>query len=354
MRQCIQIAILTLIPFLGLRAQDASVNVVHGVPGLPAPVEVRANGSPLFTFDYGDVQGPLQVPAGNYTFEVVLQGNPILSLTATLNPGVSYTAVAHLLEGGNPTLSAFVDDLSDVPGEGSRLVIRHLADAPAVDVYARQLFTPSSFAAVLSGASNGAEAALEVATGTYRAFIAPAGTVTPVSGLLTLPLSSDEVTFAHAVGVVGTPSFQVITFTRDQVAPVQPPLTATISGVSGGGTLFVLNNAPSFGEPFLVGLVGGLPNAEGILHLGLSDQAFLNFTLPLELGFLGAPGNFLYQSTETLLPIQLDGTGSFVADFEIPLSHQADFSGIYCQISYVDAGANAAGLVLSDLLSIEN
>lgn len=353
MRASFAIAIFTLLLLGAARAQDATVNVVHGVPGLPEAVEVRANGSPLFTFDYGDVQGPLQVPAGAYTFEVVLQGNPILSLTATLDAGVSYTAIAHLQEGGTPTLSAFVDDLSEVPQNGSRLVIRHLADAPAVDFFARRLFSFQPYAPVVEGASNGAEAALEVGAGLYRAFIAPAGTTDPVAGPLTLGLGPDEVTFVHAVGVVGTPSFQVIGFERDQEVGPTAPLNASISGVSGGGTLFVSTATPGFGAPFQIGVTGGRPDAFGFLHIGRSDERFLFFDLPLDLSLLGAPGNFLYQSTDFVRPIRLDAMGMFSTDLEIPVSAQAHFDGIYIQVSYLDGGANALGLVLTDLLSIE-
>ena len=32
-------------------AQDATLTVLHGVPGLPAPVEVFANGNSLFSFE---------------------------------------------------------------------------------------------------------------------------------------------------------------------------------------------------------------------------------------------------------------------------------------------------------------
>ena len=42
-----------------LPAQDARLTVLHGVPGLPAPVQVFANGNQLFSFEYGEQRGPL-------------------------------------------------------------------------------------------------------------------------------------------------------------------------------------------------------------------------------------------------------------------------------------------------------
>jgi tellurite resistance protein len=69
------------------------------------------------------------------------------------------------------------------------------------------------------------------------------------------------------------------------MTPIEPPPTATITGATGAGSPIVLNSAPSLGELFLVGLVGGLPGARAILHLGPSDATLKNVPLPLELGF---------------------------------------------------------------------
>jgi hypothetical protein len=91
------------------------VSVVHGIPGLPAPVTVRANTQPLFTFDYRDIRGPLVVAPGTYAFDVLLNGSPVLNRTDTVQRGDDVTIVAHLSNAGAPVLSAFANDLSPLP-----------------------------------------------------------------------------------------------------------------------------------------------------------------------------------------------------------------------------------------------
>ena len=64
-----------------LPAQDATVTVLHGIPGLSAPVDVFANGTQLFSFSYGDQEGPLTLPPGSYALEVRQNGGTLLSLS---------------------------------------------------------------------------------------------------------------------------------------------------------------------------------------------------------------------------------------------------------------------------------
>ena len=56
--------------------------------------------------------------------------------TPTLPAGGNVTLVAHLSESGQPTITPFVNDVSSVPAGQARLVVRHTAAAPAVDVLA--------------------------------------------------------------------------------------------------------------------------------------------------------------------------------------------------------------------------
>ena len=87
-----------------LPAQDAKVTVLHGVPGLPAPVQVFANGNQLFSFDYGDQRGPLSLPAGAYQLDVRLNGSTILSTNANVAAGLDYSVVANLTATAAPSI----------------------------------------------------------------------------------------------------------------------------------------------------------------------------------------------------------------------------------------------------------
>ena len=50
--------------------------------------------------------------------------------------GANITVVAHLDADGDPKLTPFVNDVSKIPAGDARLVVRHTAAAPAVDVRA--------------------------------------------------------------------------------------------------------------------------------------------------------------------------------------------------------------------------
>ena len=114
-----------------------------------------ANGAQLFTFDYGDQQGPLTLPPGNYALEVRQNGNTLLSLNAALAANIDYSVIANLDASGTPQLNAFGNALDNVALPTSRLYVRHTAAAPAVDVILEQNGTT---VATIPGVTNGNEA----------------------------------------------------------------------------------------------------------------------------------------------------------------------------------------------------
>ena len=98
--------------------------------------------SALEDFKPGTVAGPLDLPAGAHKVTVFPASNtegtgkPVISADATLKAGVNYSLVAHLTADGTPTLTPYVNDVSPVDAGQARLVVRHDAAAPAVDVRA--------------------------------------------------------------------------------------------------------------------------------------------------------------------------------------------------------------------------
>lgn len=121
--------------------ETGSVYAVHGIPGTPVDVYVDGTRA-IDDFEPGTAKGPLQVPAGSRqvtNFPAAApddSGSPLLSGTADVPAGGNATLVAHLSAQGQPTLTPFVNDVSAVPAGQSRLVVRHTAAAPAVDVLA--------------------------------------------------------------------------------------------------------------------------------------------------------------------------------------------------------------------------
>lgn len=223
---------------LPIAAQDAAVTVVHGVPGLPAPVEVFANGGALFMFDYGEQRGPLRLQPNTYALEVRLGGTPILSASATVAAGLDYTVVAHLDAGGTPRLSVFQNGLQPLALPAARLYIRHLAQAPAVDVVLEQGGTT---VATIPNLANGQEAVADVAPGRYAARLVAGGTT--AFGPVDLVVENGLGYGIFAVGNVAQPNFtlllQRIALTaRATVAHGIPGLPAPVAVRAGGTPLF--------------------------------------------------------------------------------------------------------------------
>jgi hypothetical protein len=177
---------------------DAQVSVLHGIPD--TPVDVYVNGElTLDDFEPGDLAGPLELPAGDY--EVALtatdaadDSEPVLGpVTLSVESGMNYTAVAHLDEAGDPTVTPFANDTSETAAGEGRLTVRHVAAAPAVDILA-------GGEAVVSDLSNPDEASLDLAAGTVSAAVALAGTTDPVIGPADVTVSEGALTIVYAWG----------------------------------------------------------------------------------------------------------------------------------------------------------
>ena len=192
-----------------------TVTVVHGVPGLTVDVYVNGNLT-LPNFEPGTVTDPLDLPVGDYEIIIVAPGgdpaNPVLSGSAAVTAGLNASIVAHLTETGQPMLSVFVNDDSPILDDTSRLVVRHLAAAPAVDValYDDDDLDDKDLVAKFENLANPNEQQGEVPEDDYYATISPAGTDTPVAGPLELELDERTSTIVYAVGSLSDSSFTLL------------------------------------------------------------------------------------------------------------------------------------------------
>ncbi|MFE5410199.1 DUF4397 domain-containing protein [Microbacterium sp. NPDC056569] len=186
------------VPATASTSTNAVLSVLHGIPD--TPVDVYVNGDlTLDDFQPGDLAGPLDLPAGAY--EVALTApdaadasSPVLGpVTLTLEGGNNYTAVAHLSESGDPTVTPYVNDTSPTAAGEGRLTVRHDAAAPAVDVLA-------GGTAVIEGLANPEEASLNLPAGTIEASVAAAGTTDPVLGPAPVEVQEGVLTIAYAWG----------------------------------------------------------------------------------------------------------------------------------------------------------
>jgi len=179
----------------GARAGDATLNVVHGIPGLT--VDVCVDGATAIPdFAPGTVVTGVALPAGSHQFKVVAQngdcaGTGILVVVAGLKADKDYTAVANLNASGDPNLKLFTNNVKAVDKGTARLTVRHTAAAPAVNVWANG-------AALIAGSDFtwGSSATVAVPKGIYAAWVSLPGEYTPVIGPAVLQLKAG---FAYQV-----------------------------------------------------------------------------------------------------------------------------------------------------------
>ncbi|ANF32616.1 hypothetical protein A0130_13905 [Leifsonia xyli] len=176
----------------------SQVSVFHGVPATPVDVYVN-HIRVLNDFQPGTFAGPYLLPSGTYRLAITAadaknDSSPVIGpVTVTFARNTSYTVAAHLTAAGAPTASVFTNDLSKTPYGQGRLVVRHTAAAPAVDVLAGG--TP-----VIRSLTNPNQAALVLPAGTVNASVALAGTTAPVIGPAAVPVASRQNTIVYAWG----------------------------------------------------------------------------------------------------------------------------------------------------------
>lgn len=179
-------------------AADASqVSVVHGIPG--QPVDVYVNGKKILnSFKPATVAGPLSLAAGTYDVALTKPGDPVGSAlledkSLQVPGGKNLSLVAHLDGSGKPALTAYANDTATLKPGMARLIVRHDAQAPAVDVRA-------GGKPVLTGLTNPKEAMAEVPAGAVTADVVLAGTETVVLGPKDVDLAAGKDTIVYAIG----------------------------------------------------------------------------------------------------------------------------------------------------------
>ncbi|WP_285115645.1 DUF4397 domain-containing protein [Leifsonia sp. fls2-241-R2A-40a] len=176
----------------------SQVSVFHGVPA--TPVDVYVNGLRVLNdFQPGTFAGPYLLPSGTYRLAITAADarndrNPVIGpLTVSFARNTSYTVAAHLTPAGAPTATVFTNDISRTPQGTGRLIVRHTAAAPAVDVLA-------GGAPVIKNLTNPHQVALVLPAGTVNAAVALAGTTAPVIGPAAVPVKAGTDTIVYAWG----------------------------------------------------------------------------------------------------------------------------------------------------------
>jgi hypothetical protein len=237
---------------------NATVSILHGVPG--ATVDVYANGKALLkNFKPGTLTDPQQLPAGTYDLKVVkagdgADGDAVIEADNVKVPGgANITVAAHLSEDGDPTLTPFVNDVSKIPAGKARVIVRHTAAAPAVDVRA-------GGDPVFTDLSNPDEKSAEVDAGTIRADVVLAGTDDVVLGPASLKLGEGTTTIVYAWGSAEDDNLKlaVQTITGMHSAPGGVP------GGTGGQAAEAAAVSPYVPAMIGLGLLGIVVSAAGM------------------------------------------------------------------------------------------
>ena len=228
-------AVLWAAPASGAAAADtAQVSVVHGIPD--TPVNVFVNGkSTLPDFAPGTVAGPLELPAGDYEITVFPAsdtdgtGDPVITANATVPAGANVTLVAHLTADGTPTITPFVNDTAPIAAGDGRLVVRHTAAAPAVDVRANG-------EVAFADLTNPNEAMADLAAGTISADVVLAGTDTVAIGPADVTLTAGSATIVYAIGSAEDKTLGVVVQTIDGLGAAPHGVPAGTGGQAAAGS----------------------------------------------------------------------------------------------------------------------
>lgn len=233
------------------------VSVFHGIPGMT--VDVHANGDELLDdFKPGTVTGPQALDAGTYDLQIFEagqgpDGTPAPQKEIKVPEGANTTVAAHLTADGEPRLTAFVNDVSQVDAGRTRLTARHVPAAPAVDVRA-------GGQPVLTGLENPEEDTAEVDAGAVSADVVLAGTGTVATGPAELDLEEGTSNVVHARGSAEDKDLALATRTLSGMESASNAV-----GTGGGGVAVTPHSSDQWPAWAAAAAVAGAVTVTGVL-----------------------------------------------------------------------------------------
>jgi hypothetical protein len=237
-------------------ADEGGVRVVHGVRGLVADVYVDGK-LVLETFQPERNTDPLRVPAGDHEVEVRSAGAatteaPLLTGTLEVTAGEVTSAVVHLNADGDPALTQFTDDDAAIPAGQTRVVVRHVAAAPPIDVRL-------DGDALAEDLANTEEAEREVAAGSHEVSVTQTGTSTEITPAQDVPFAEGAATAMYLIGdqEAGTLGWLAVPVTGLQSVPTKVQTgDSGLAAPTGGGTPWTAVTLAGLGSVLLAAVVG--------------------------------------------------------------------------------------------------
>lgn len=190
-----------------------SLTVVHGIQGkdgFPVTVDIKnvtANAvvATNVPAKFGDSPVVPNLPVGTYQVDIKVGGAVALSAKTDIAAGDIDAVVAHTTDKGAPTISTYETPTKGIAAGNARVIVRHNAIAPAVDVWA----TPGACKdgvgrgtdiKVISNLANPEQAVVDVPAGSYCVRVKVANTFSTVAAY-DLTFAAGKTTVAHATGL---------------------------------------------------------------------------------------------------------------------------------------------------------
>jgi hypothetical protein len=216
----------------GAAAQEAAtgpaaVTLVHGLRGVVADVYVDGN-PVLSAFEPERITDPMPLGAGSHQIEVFgvaddPNGPPLVAKTLDLPGSGQFSAVLHTGADGEPRLTVYAEDTRPLPPGAARVVVRHAAAAPAIDVNV-------DGRAVAAGLTNPGEAGTRTAPGPHAIEVRRNGAGGLVLGPQTVPVEEGTATNLY---LVGSADDNTIVWLAQRVAGLQSAPAAVQTGTDG-------------------------------------------------------------------------------------------------------------------------
>lgn len=245
------LGVMSAVPAAAQSGEGTRINLINGIPGSSVDIEF-ATGETIAdfafrdTYDLSDLAGSTAgVAITDAESDEDLLDVDRLALPADGNVSV----LLHLKADGSLSLSTFENDLSRIAAGNSRLVIRHLAAAPPVDVLA-------AGEVVFDGLGNGQERSADVAAGEVSASLVPSGEDGPlIIGPADLPLVEGDMMIVYGLGSLDEDTMTVIT---ESITDLDTPPTGVDTGNSAVSPLGLSTAAVLAALVAGVSVLGGL------------------------------------------------------------------------------------------------
>jgi Domain of unknown function (DUF4397) len=242
MRRLATVGILTIVvTALGAGAAlaaegESRLTIIHAIPaegGFPADIYLDGE-LVVEEMTFGNVTETTTVASGSHSVAIYPAGadpatdDPALAAEVDLADGADATVVAGLTNAGDPTLAVYVNNADPVGAGQARIVLRHQAEAPAVDL----LINGEPVALEVA---NGEEASAEVEAGAITLSLVPSAEGGGDLFQTDVDLSEGSAFLIYGIGSVEGGSFDVAV----QVSGLQTPPEGIPTGTGGAASATV-------------------------------------------------------------------------------------------------------------------